>query len=567
MPDDIHRRPECRRMKSTVTRAALAAILAAVSIFPAAAQTSKPDLIVLIAIDQFGSQLFNKWRGSFTGGLKRLANEGLIYSNAFQSHGVTETCAGHSTLLTGKQPGHTGIVANEWYDTQAGKTVYCVADDRYTDAHDAKARKVGPGMLVTSTLGDWLKEQQPLSRTVVVSGKDRASLTMAGHRAEAVFWYEDNVGFTTSVLRSEDSAAKLAPLATLNARIKAEAGKAPPWTYTNEACRSLEGEYKLGNVTWRSKLPPEIPGKDGEPPKPARALHIMDPLTAEAARQLIAHYQLGQRGVTDLLAVGFSATDFVGHGYGTQGPEMCDQMSRLDALLNDFLTFLDGLGRRVVVVVTGDHGGSDFAERLAAQGYSSAKRIDGKVFLASVNDELKRKLSLTADPLVSPDMVQFYAVDERGRKMSEPMRAQVIAAAIDAFKARPEIEDAFALTDLLKHKVTASAPSDYSLRDRFSRSAMEGRSGDILLAFKSGVSTSRILLTGFIMAHAGPYAHDTAVPIIYWWRGAKAQTRLLPIDTTSIAPTLANISRIKPPAGLDGACLDLGYPGAPACSP
>jgi hypothetical protein len=70
---------------------------------------------------------------------------------------------------------------------------------------------------------------------------------------------------------------------------------------------------------------------------------------------------------------------------------------------------------------------------------------------------------------------------------------------------------------------------------------MRGRSADILVAYKAGVSTSSILPTRFIMGRAGPYAPDTSVPIIFLWRQARAQTRLQPVDTTSIVPTLANI--------------------------
>ena len=182
-------------MKVTVLTAVAIAIAPIASSMPAAAQPAqdRPDLVVAIAIDQFGSLLFNKWRGAYKGGLKRLADEGIIYGNAYQSHGITETCAGHSTILTGKHPGHTGIVANEWYDRQTGKQVYCVADENYTEAHDPKARKVGPGLLVASTLGDWLKQQNPQSRVVAVSGKDRASITMAGHHADGVFWYADRL--------------------------------------------------------------------------------------------------------------------------------------------------------------------------------------------------------------------------------------------------------------------------------------------------------------------------------------------------------------------------------------
>jgi predicted AlkP superfamily pyrophosphatase or phosphodiesterase len=554
-------------MKVTVLTAVAIAIAPIASSMPAAAQPAqdRPDLVVAIAIDQFGSLLFNKWRGAYKGGLKRLADEGIIYGNAYQSHGITETCAGHSTILTGKHPGHTGIVANEWYDRQTGKQVYCVADENYTEAHDPKARKVGPGLLVASTLGDWLKQQNPQSRVVAISGKDRASITMAGHHADGVFWYADKAGFTTFVAKDEDAAAKLAPVAEINVKAQAMAANPPAWTYQNESCRALEDTYQLGKVSWKSALPPEIPAVDGKPPAKARPLHIMDPLTLDAARDLVTRYQLGRRGVTDLLAVSLSATDFIGHGYGTQGPEMCDHIGRLDAGVGDFLTFLDGLGLKVLVVMTGDHGGSDFAERLAKQGFPNAKRIDPKALLADINAELKQKLSLDHNPLVSPDSVQFYAVDKDGKQPDDATRDRVVAAALAALRSRPEIEQAFSLTALLNHKITESAVSDYSLEDRFSQSAMAGRTGDIVVAYKSGISVAPIRPTRFIMGHAGPYRHDTAVPIIFWWRGVKSQTRLLPVDTTLIAPTLANIMGVRAPADLDGSCLDIGYPGASAC--
>ena len=553
--------------KTRLLLAALAAFLIPLAPRAVSAQptSSKPDLVVLVAVDQLGSLLFDRWRGSYRSGLKRIADESVIYSNGYQSHGITETCAGHSTLLTGKHPGRTGIVANEWYDTATGKEVYCVADAAYVQAHDAKARKVGPGLLATGTLGDWLKAQQAGSRVVVVSGKDRASIVMGGRQADAVFWYQDNVGFTTFVGAGEDAAAKLGPLATLNARIKAESASVPPWNYIAESCRSLEAEYTIGKQTWKSKLPPELPAEPGKPPGKARALHIMDPLTLEAARELVRHYELGRRGATDLLAIGLSATDFVGHGYGTQGPEMCDQIHRLDALIGEFLAYLDGLGSKVLLVMTGDHGGSDFPERLAQQGYRTAKRIDPKAFLAGINAELKQKLSLADDALKSPDFVQFYVVNKEGRQMDEPARSQVIEAALAIFKERAEIEQAFSLTELLSHRVVASAASDYTIKDRFSQSVMSGRSGDIIVAFKSGISTARALPTRFIMGHAGPYHHDTAVPIMFWWRGSTAQTRLLPVDTTAIAPTLASIIGVTVPGDLDGGCLDIGHPAAPKC--
>jgi hypothetical protein len=99
---------------------------------------------------------------------------------------------------------------------------------------------------------------------------------------------------------------------------------------------------------------------------------------------------------------------------------MCDHLYRLDAQIGTFLTFLDGLGPRVLVVMTGDHGGSDFVERRVLRGFANARRIDSKALLTAVNDDLKSKFSLTADPLVTPDFAQFYAVDDKKRALGEP---------------------------------------------------------------------------------------------------------------------------------------------------
>ena len=226
----------------------------------------------------------------------------------------------------------------------------------------------------------------------------------------------------------------------------------------------------------------------------------------------------------------------------------------------------DGLGPRVLVVMTGDHGGSDFVERLALRGFANARRIDSKAFLTAVNDELKSKFSLTVDPLVTPDFTQYYAVGGKKLALGEPLRTNVIEAALAILNGRQEVEVAFSLRELLSHKEKRSAQSDYSLRDRYAQSAMDGRSGDIIVAFKSGIATGPALPTGLLMGHSGPYRNDTAVPIVFWWQGMKGQTRILPVDTTMIAPTLANIIDAKPPADLDGTCFDLGFPGAPKCA-
>ena len=74
-----------------------------------------PKLIVVISVDQFSADLFAEYRSHATGGFVRLL-QGAVFPAGYQSHAATETCPGHSTILTGFRPEHTGIIANNWAD-------------------------------------------------------------------------------------------------------------------------------------------------------------------------------------------------------------------------------------------------------------------------------------------------------------------------------------------------------------------------------------------------------------------------------------------------------------------
>ena len=69
-------------------------------------------------------------------------------------------------------------------------------------------------------------------------------------------------------------------------------------------------------------------------------------------------HQLGVDASTDILAIGFSATDIVGHTYGPESQEMMDQLLRLDLILESLFQEIEasvGLDK-TLVVLTADHG-------------------------------------------------------------------------------------------------------------------------------------------------------------------------------------------------------------------
>ncbi|MDG2523122.1 alkaline phosphatase family protein [Caulobacter segnis] len=551
------------KLKSNLVRGlALAAAVAAPTLAVAtgghAAEAKKPapKLVVMIIVDQFSANLFNQQRATFTGGLKTLAG-GMVYANGFQSHAITETCAGHSTVLTGKRPNKTGIPANDWVDRATGQEVYCLAVPQNTlaDGGPGENGRVGASAMRVSNLADWLKASSPGSRAFAVSGKDRGAINLAGQKGDGAFWYLDNFGWTTFVEPGQDAAKRLAPVAALNAEIKQR--QLPAWTYTHDACRKLEADWKIGDRMWSSKVPPENSEFDTSPG--------LDDLTVEAAIRLLDEQKLGQGKSTDLLGVSLSATDRIGHMYGTQGPEMCEQMYRLDAVLDVLLKRLEKVPGGVVVALTADHGGSDFPERSNARGFREAGRLDAD-FLKRVNAEVRSKLGLDFDP-VATGSSGFMIVDKAGKGLAEPQRSQVADVALEVLRKQPIVAEAHRLETAIAAAPppVGTDPEEYTMLQRMHFSAVANRSADIMLAFKPGITAFPARYGRSLSSHGSPWDYDRRVPILFWWPGVEGQERFFPIETVDIGPTLANVVGATPPADIDGRCIDLGVFDAKAC--
>ncbi|CAL1692763.1 Alkaline phosphatase PhoK [Brevundimonas subvibrioides] len=519
-----------------------------------------PALIVTIVVDQFSADLFNQYRARFTGGLKTLATQGLVYANGYQQHAMTETCPGHSTVLTGLNPAHTGIPANDWIDRATGQEVYCLAAPQNALAHGRITDNgpVGPGQMTASTLGDWLKAVSPQSRVYAVSGKDRGAITLNGHQGDGAYWYTVGFGFTTYVEPGQAAEARLAPVAALNARIAARLAATPAaWTYSDETCRALEADWTVGGATFHAGVPPQRFAIDTSP--------FLDEMTLEAATDLLDSRELGRRGVTDMLGVSLSATDRIGHTFGNQGPEMCDQMHRLDVALGAFLDRVAQVPGGALVVLTADHGGNDFPERQSTRGFSEAVRGDPDL-RGRINAALKSEFDLTVDPITYGGS-GLMVVGADNIALPQPLRSRVAAAAVALLRAEPTVAGAWTIEEALAAPMPAAnaSPQELSLMDRQRVGAVEGRSPDILLALQPGTTPGAGRAGVSVAGHGTPWDYDRRVPIVFWSPEMSSQERYLPIRTIDIAPTLAQAMGVKAPDDLDGRCLDLGLFGASPC--
>ena len=528
-----------------------AALIAA----PASAQPAPPPkLIVVISVDQLSSDLFDEYRPLLNGGFAKLGR-GTVFPHAYQGHAASETCPGHSTILTGTHPARNGIIANVWYDltqTRSDKAVYCAEDERVAGT-SSTAYTVSPLHLKVPTLGEYMKRQWPASRTVAVAGKDRAAVMLTGQRPDQR-WYWNGKTFAT------DLKGATTPQSVISARIAIASLVAQPQV-------ALEPPA-LCAVKARV-----VPVEGGGQPVGAgrferaagdltlfRASPAFDGATLALSAGLVREMQLGKGTAPDLLAVGLSATDYVGHRYGTEGQEMCLQMLSLDRDLGDFFAFLDREVGDYAVVLTADHGGKDIPERERAAGVAGAARVDPAISASNVGKALAARFGLPGSLLYGSNFGDVY-VD---RSVAMGQRARVLSAALATYRAHPQVAAVFTNEQLVRTAMPITTPDKWTLVERARASFDARRSGDFVVLLKRDITPIADTKGGYVSTHGSVWDYDRRVPIILWRSGYPAQNIDLPVQTVDILPSVAAMLGLTIAAdSIDGKCLSQA-PGA-AC--
>jgi len=511
----------------------------------------RPGLVVVISVDQFSAELMARWGRDLPGGLGRLHREGAAFVEAYQDHGYTETGPGHSVILTGRHPMHTGITENYWRDPALGRLTYCV-EDLASPLVDAAGTPVGPAKLMGGTLGEWLTAQVPGSRSFAVTGKDRSAILMAGHRAQGVYWFNGAGGFTTS-----KAYATTLPgwLKAYNTRFLTHlADDSLFWAPLDGRGLPAPAAYTVRGQTVTMGLPRAVHAVgmplDADFWGRFRATPFFDEAILGAAEALDEAEHLGRGPGTDLLALGLSATDYVGHQFGNGGPEMLDNLRRLDRNLGAYLDRLAAKAPGLWVVLTADHGAADFPERLQAQGIP-ARRVQPGPWTRALNAELRKRLAVTRDCFLPADGPMLYLdpaiVDPAERK-------RILEAAVALAKAAPEVADAFTAEELAAVVPDPlEPPALRSYKTKLRLSFVQGRSGDLLLAYKPFYfkEDPKDLAT-----HGHAQDTDRRVPLVFWgpW---KSGPRTDPARIVDLAPTLARELGIRPADPVDGHALVL----------
>ncbi len=513
----------------------------------------QPKLIVAISVDQLSSDIFNEYRRSYTGGLKRLS-DGVVFPSGYQSHAATETCPGHSTILTGSRPSRTGIIANNWFDPNNGRTgkdgkidygVYC-SEDTSVAGSSSSNYTVSPNLLKVPTLGDRLRSANPASQVVAVSGKDRGAVMMGGQNTSLTMWW-DGKGFTTYA-----SATAAAPKATaaINARAKAEIDKPSP-VVLPALCATHSRSVVTGPTTSVGTLQPRKAGDA----RAFRASGTFDGLAVDLAISAFAEKKLGLGSATDVLAVSLSATDYVGHTFGTSGAEMCTQIAALDANIGRLFAALDKSKVPYTVVLTADHGGHDLPERNDENGLPGAERVDIKLMPQAIGPALSKQFELPEAAIMgdAPFGDMYLSA-----KIPPDKRGSVLDAAVAAYKTHPQVEAVFRKDEIAATPSPFGPPEDWSLIQRARANFDPMRSGDFYVALKRYVTPIPNAGFGYVATHGSPWNYDRRVPILFWWKNVAPFEQPNGIETVDILPTLASLIGLDVPKDeIDGRCVDL----------
>ncbi|MBY8827706.1 alkaline phosphatase family protein [Hephaestia mangrovi] len=512
-----------------------------------------PRLLVAISIDQFSADLFQEYRNRFAGGFARLLDGG-VFPSGYQSHAATETCPGHSTLMTGMRPEHTGIVANNWLNlgsTLADKKIYCVEDETVPGSTHEKYT-VDVAHLLVPTLGERMKAANTASRNVSVSGKDRAAVMMGGHDVDQLWWWNGQQFVTYAGRSTPDVVARA------NRVIGTELAEAQPALELPDYCvpRAQPIAVKPGLTVGDGRFARAAGDEDA-----FRASPELDGATLAVAGALVQSMKLGQGSAPDMLNISLSATDYVGHAYGTQGSEMCLQLASLDRDLGDFFAMLDRTGVDYAVVLSADHGGIDLPERLDQEAMPMAKRADKGFDAQALSKSIAAKLGLAGDPLRSSDGI-FY-VDP---SLSGAQRAAVIREAKAMLLADPDVAAVFTADEIAAAPEPSGPPETWPLIERAKASFYRPRSGDLVVALKPRISPIEDPGKGYVATHGSFWDYDRRVPILFWRKGMTPFEQPLSVETVDIAPTLAALIHLPLAAPkMDGRCLDLDAGAASTC--
>jgi predicted AlkP superfamily pyrophosphatase or phosphodiesterase len=530
---------------------ACAVLASYVSIAAGKKDQLSPKLVVGIVVDQMRFDYLYRYYNQYSeNGFKRLLSQGMNFTYAQYNYIPTYTGPGHSSIYTGSTPYFHGIISNDWYDKTLKKTVYCTSDTNYQTVGAQNASgQMSPNRMLASTIGDELRmSDNGLSRVFSVSIKDRAAILPGGHMANAAYWYDGKSGnFVTSTYYT-----KALPqwLNNFNARQEPAKLMSSGWNL------SLPESYYICSFPDNGAGETDV-FKEGKTTFPhsfakvdlatrldlIRTTPFGNELLAGFVKELIKNEKPGQGQYTDMLAVSFSSTDYVGHAYGPNSMEVMDTYLKLDKQIAILLETLDNtVGKgNYLLFLTADHAVKPNAEYLK-ENHMPFGNLESKLVEDSLRAFCNRHFGFSETiETVEDNQIYFNHQVLENKKVGLHLFNTVLIS---------YLRNTFPQMNMISSKEDFNSQMPTRTMNTFALNGFNPyRSGDLVFDLTPGYLTG-----GYYQgtSHGTAFDYDTHVPLLFYGWKIKSGESNAEVYIEDIAPTITNLIHIQEPNGTIG---------------
>ncbi len=512
---------------------------------------SPPKLVVNIVVGAMRGGDIDRYKQNFTQqGFLHLADEGLNFTNANYDFQQTITPVSLATLTTGALPSTHGVVGNYWWEYILGDRVDLTHDSQVTNlAYNIRDYGYSANNLLSPTLSEALIGENPQSQSVSIALEPSSAIIMGG-KVGTPYWIDPQTcvwgsssafmgslpGWVVSYNESEEITSKVSKkwvsrynqdfyANSHHTKLKSRSGGKP---YESDALPKARNRAEQQKITYEQLA----------------YTPIGNSVIFDYARKAVDAMALGRDDNPDILNIYLDPSRNIAQRYGAKSLEVEDMYCCLD---NEIAMFIKNITQKInpqdlIVVLTSDHGlSSATTDDLEPLGYFNSQQ-----FVVLVNSLLKARYG-------DDDWVLGY--NNRNLYLNHKL---IFKYELNTAEVQNEVAT-FALQFRgVAHAMTATAMRNSyfggGYGHKMQNSFYPRRSGDVVINFMPGW----IEQTEGIRADAGStYRYDSHVPLIIY-APERIQPRTINREVTmeNIAPTIANILQIEPPAAADGKPLE-----------
>ncbi|HXT71951.1 MAG TPA: alkaline phosphatase family protein [Vicinamibacterales bacterium] len=513
---------------------------------PSPRPANAPRLLVVLILDQFRADYIEMYGRQWTKGLRRLVDQGAVFTQAAYPYAATYTCAGHATIATGAYPAVHGMAGNDFYDRTLRRLVPCAFDPAVTSVPfgggPGKERHSGRNLLIPSFPEELRRQTSTPTRIVSIAQKPRSSITFAGRgHADTVAVFEEDDGtwatsdaFTPAPWPDVDEFVRAHPIKAAYGAIWQLLLPASAYRFADNA----PGESRVAPST--QVFPHPINSTKGVPDNEFVTAWEKSPLDDEFLTNLAIHLlksrRLGTGTSTDVLTLSLPSLDHNGHDYGPRSHEVQDILARADVNIGRLIDAIDEqVGPRYTIGFSSDHGVALLPEQATADGLD-AGRISTTEIRNAVDAALEKFLGTPRPHVAAVYDSQVALVPGLNDILRQrPNGFKTVKDAILSVKGLAAVYSA--------DEIVHGADSTDARIKAWRLSYVAGRSGDFVMTPKP----NWILRTVSGSTHGTLNPYDQRVPLIFFGMRIKPGKYDAPASPADLAPTLMELAGAKLP--------------------